>query len=309
MAAAHRPLLVIHRAVDQYRVYDIYIEDEQRLDVHPLPEPVVDPLHYRPLAVSSGGTILGVTPQLTTAPGVRDTGPPIMLAVGDDDTVVRMDTVVYGDSSRFEMLRPLAGGGWCTTPLPRPPFRTLRLPLHSVSITAYFAMGTRVWISVTGEGTFSLDTQVGTWRMEFPEELRRLEGRAFFVPELGSVVGLTAGDDKFLCSYKFNDGETEKGVPLTWQHTWSEAVPWECSDRGYSLIKEKASLAYLGGCRFCVYRPVKVLGTFFDFNTYLVLDLRRRSPDGKELEIARRGKVNYRGMLPKGLFHSTFFIQ
>jgi hypothetical protein len=302
---------------DFHVVYDIYIEDEQRLDVHPLPRPVVDPLHYRPLAVSSGGTILGVTPQqLATAPGtnIRDTGPPIMLAVGDDDTVVRMDTVVYGDSSsRFEMLRPLAGGGgWCTTPLPTPPFRTLRLSFHNVSITAYFAMGTRVWISVTGEGTFSLDThQVGAcWRMEFPEELRRLEGRAFFVPELGSVVGLTAGDDKFLCSYKFNDdGETGVGVPLTWQHTWSEAVPWECTDHGYALMKEKVSLAYLGGCRFCVYRPVKVLGTFFDFNTYLVLDLRRRSPDGKELETARRGKVSYHGMLPKPLFHGTYFIQ
>jgi hypothetical protein len=44
-------------------------------------------------------------------------------------------------------------------------------------------MGTRVRISVTGKGTFSLDVRLGAWRMEFPEELHRLEGRAFFAPE------------------------------------------------------------------------------------------------------------------------------
>ncbi|XP_025801802.1 uncharacterized protein LOC112881356 [Panicum hallii] len=179
------------------------------------------------------------------------------------------------------------GGGWSTIPLPRPPLRTLRLPSQSVSISAYFVMGTRVWISVTGEGTFSLDTQLGIWRMEFLEELRRLQGRAFFVPELGSVVGLTGGDDRFLCSYKLNDGR-EKGVPLTWQHTWSEAVPWECCDHGEAPWREMVSLAYLGEGRFCIYRPIKVLGSALNFNSFLVLELRRR-PDGKELEIAKRG--------------------
>ncbi|CAN6200244.1 unnamed protein product [Urochloa humidicola] len=308
MAAAHRPLLVMHHVKGHYEVYDISIEeeDEQWLKVYPMSHSVVEPLHYRPLAVSAGSTsILGVTPQ---AAGLMMRPPPIMLPVGDDGTVVRMDTIIYyGDiSSRFEMLRPLAGG-WHTIPLPKPPFRTLRLPHQNVSITAYFAMGTRAWISVTGEGTFSFDTQVGTWRMEFPEELRRLEGRAFFAPELGSVVGLTGGDDKFLCSYNLSD----KGVPLAWQHTWSEAVPWECSRHEYAVMRDKkASLAYLGDGRFCVYRPVKkVPGSVFNFNTYLVLELRRRFPDGSELEIAKRSAVCCHGCLPEGLFQDTYFIQ
>jgi len=52
--------------------------------------------------------------------GARNTGPPpIMLPVGDD-TIIRMDAVIYGNSSssRFEMLRRLfpdaADGGWFT---------------------------------------------------------------------------------------------------------------------------------------------------------------------------------------------------
>ncbi|RLN33008.1 hypothetical protein C2845_PM03G15830 [Panicum miliaceum] len=299
-AAGHRPLLVKPHVEGHYSVHDIAIEGEQRLTVHAMSHPVVEPLHYRPLAVSAGCTILGVTPPAASHM--------VMLAVGDD-TVIRMDTVVYGESSRFEMLRRhFPGGGWSTIPLPRPP---LRLPSQSSvsSISAYFVMGTRVWISVTGEGTFSLDTQLGVWRMEFPEELRRLQGRAFFVPELGSVVGLTGEDDRFLCSYKLNDDGKERGVPLTWQHTWSEAVPypWECCEAPW---REMVSLAYLGEGRFCVYRPVKVLGTAHNFNSFLVLELRRRPPDGKELEIAKRGVFYYHGMWPdQGLYQDIYFIQ
>jgi len=92
------------------------------------------------------------------------------------------------------------------------------------------------------------------------------------VPELGSVVGLTGGDYRFLCSY--------------------------------------LSLAYLGGGRFCVYRPVKVLGSSLNFNSFLVLEPRRRLPDGEELEIAKRGVPSYHGIWPdQGRYKDIYFIQ
>lgn len=148
-AGGHRPLSVKQDMEGHYSVHDITIEGEQRLAVYIMSRPVVEPLHYRPLAVSAGGgTILGVTPPAAAA---HMGGPPIMLVVGDD-TIIRMDTVVAGDSSRFEMLRrDFPGGGWSTIPLPRPPLRTLwLLPPQRVSISAYFVMGTRVWIYPAG---------------------------------------------------------------------------------------------------------------------------------------------------------------
>nr|CAB3458928.1 unnamed protein product [Digitaria exilis] len=320
MAAAHRPLLVKRDVEGRYLVHDMCIENEQTLKVGPLPHPIVEPLHHRPLAVA--GDILGNIPPPSTAGDTNNDPPPIMLAVGDD-TVIKMDTVIYYRessscySSGFEMITYNDDYGWWRAiPLPRPPFRTLRHPSQSVTIRAYFAIGTRVWISVSGEGTFSLDAKRAFWQAEFPEELCRLDGRAFFAPELGSVVGLTAGDDRFLCSYKVDEAdmkkwtwETRSGVPMTWQHTWREAVPWECFDLGYAPWKDKASLAYLGDGTFCVYRPVKMLDRDLNFNSYMVLQLRRRLPDGNELEIARRGAIHIKGIWPEGHHQDTYFIQ
>ncbi|KAF8753623.1 hypothetical protein HU200_011592 [Digitaria exilis] len=320
MAAAHRPLLVKRDVEGRYLVHDMCIENEQTLKVGPLPHPIVEPLHHRPLAVA--GDILSNIPPPSTAGDTNNDPPPIMLAVGDD-TVIKMDTVIYYRessscySSGFEMITYNDDYGWWRAiPLPRPPFRTLRHPSQSVTIRAYFAIGTRVWISVSGEGTFSLDAKRAFWQAEFPEELCRLDGRAFFAPELGSVVGLTAGDDRFLCSYKVDEAdmkkwtwETRSGVPMTWQHTWREAVPWECFDLGYAPWKDKASLAYLGDGTFCVYRPVKMLDRDLNFNSYMVLQLRRRLPDGNELEIARRGAIHIKGIWPEGHHQDTYFIQ
>ncbi|RLN15921.1 hypothetical protein C2845_PM02G04680 [Panicum miliaceum] len=96
-----------------------------------------------------------------------DTGPPIMLSVGDA-MVVRMDTVIYGESFRFEALRllPGGGGGWHVVPLPRPLVMRLFSPFDRVSISSYFVKDARVWISVAGEGIFSLDAEEGAWRMD-----------------------------------------------------------------------------------------------------------------------------------------------
>jgi hypothetical protein len=54
-------------------------------------------------------------------------------------------------------------------------------------VSAYCAVGTRVWISVTGKGTFSLDAadeHSTTWRTEGTWQLP-FQGHGLHVPELG----------------------------------------------------------------------------------------------------------------------------
>nr|CAB3498277.1 unnamed protein product [Digitaria exilis] len=323
MVAANRPLFVIHEATGECFVYDIYLKNEDTtMEVH-YSGPLVPPLHYRPLAVS-GGAILGVTPQPWHIPAAHhrpmaviaaggelrdpsDTGPPVMVAVGDA-TVVRMDTVIYGESFCFEALRLLPGGGgcWHVTPLPRPPVMSLHKPWDRVSISSYFVKGTRVWISVAGEGIFSLEVEEGAWRLEFPEEMEWLEGRALYVPELDTVVGLTPWPDRFLCAYKFD----ERGVPR-WQRRWPEAIPWECYYDGRTPSKEMVSLAYLGKGRFCITRPVDKVednNRTYQSNSFLVVELRRRTADG-ELELAKRGTLVYQGEQLRGQCLDRYFIQ
>ena len=76
--------------------------------------------------------------------------------------------------------------------------------------------------------------------MEFREEMELLEGRALYVPELGSVVGFTPGD-RLLCAYGFD----ERGVPR-WRRTWREGILWECYYDGKTPSREMVGLAYLG---------------------------------------------------------------
>ncbi|TVU02197.1 hypothetical protein EJB05_52340, partial [Eragrostis curvula] len=125
-----------------------------------------------------------------------------------------MDTIIFDGFYSFETLRPLPnGGGWHATPLPK-------LPV--VFISAYFAVGTRVWISVTRKGTFSLDTAAngaGTWRVEGTWQLP-FEGRALHVPELDSVIGLTVGS-RLLCACDVKIGSR----PVI-RHVWRETFPW-----------------------------------------------------------------------------------
>ena len=313
MDSNRRPLFELHNTFAGCLVYDISIENEETTMEAQLSRCGVPPLHYRPLAVS-GGNMLGVTPQPPRVPADRpiyvaggelrntaDTGPPTMLSVGDA-TVVRMDTIIYGESFRFEALRLLpGGGGWHVVPLPRPPIMRLLSPFHRVSISSYFVKDARVWISVAGEGIFSLDAEEGAWRMEFPEEMELLEGRALYVPELGSVVGFTPGD-RLLCAYGFD----ERGV-RRWRRIWREAIPWECYYDGKTPSKEMVSLAYLGKGRFCISRPVSRAGDQSCSSCFLVLELRRRPADG-DLELAKRGTLVYQGEWGQGQCLDCYFI-
>lgn len=161
---------------------------------------------------------------------------------------------------------------------------------------------------MAGEGTFSMDVEEegASWRLEFPEEMEWLEGRAMYVPELDTVVGLTPWPDRFLCAYKFD----ERGVPR-WQRRWPETIPWECYYDGHTPSKEMVSLAYLGKGRFCIARPVDKVddnNRTYQSNSFLVLELRRRTADG-ELELAKRGTLVYQGERLRGQCLDRYFIQ
>ncbi|KAL6906496.1 hypothetical protein ACP4OV_004097 [Aristida adscensionis] len=283
---------------------------------HPETKQVYTVLRFQDELVAS----LGATPAdtvrsqfLPADTGVRDPGPAIMIPVGDD-TVIRMDTVIYGDTCRFEALRrvPGDGGRWRTDPLPRPPIWKLVRPFDSASITAYFAMGAHVWISVAGMGAFSLDTRTDSWRIQPCGEELQLEGRAVFVPELGALVGLAAGT-QLLCSYEFS----EHGEPR-WKRTctWLESAPWSGRRLAYHCTsKEMVSLAYLGKGRFCICRAITALdlvvpGGFLVFNdwcTFLVVEL-TRAPDGT-LQLSKRGDLSYHGEWPEDECLDMYLIQ
>ncbi|CAL4943665.1 unnamed protein product [Urochloa decumbens] len=223
-----------------------------------------------------------------------------------DGTVVRMDTVLFDGIYTFETLRLLPdGGGWHATALPNPP-----VPLGEEEITfisAYLALGTRVWISLTNmadKGTFSLDTKHRTWRKEGTWMLP-FEGRAFYVPELGSVIGLTTGT-RLLCACDVK----EDGTPPVVRHVWPDTSPrpWEkclisdAHDHEPSKPRDMPSLAYLGKGRICICRPMSTMepddnGPAITYNaaSFLVVEV-KRLPNNGYLHMARRGKMSY--MLP-----------
>ncbi|KAL6906495.1 hypothetical protein ACP4OV_004096 [Aristida adscensionis] len=241
---------------------------------------------------------------------LRDPGPAIMVPVGDD-TVIRMDTVIYSDACRFEALRrvPGGGGGWRTDPLPRPEIWDLTNHSDSASITAYFAMGAHVWISVAGMGVFSLDTRTDSWRVQYLGMDLRMEGRAVFVPELSAVVGLAAGTQE-LCTYEFSEHREPR-----WTCMLSSA-PWEGNrPAGHYPSKEMVSLAYLGKGRFCICRAIKAMELivpggsigFNDWCSFLVLEL-TRVPDGM-LQLAKRSELSFHGKWPEGECLDMYLIQ
>ncbi|KAL6616768.1 hypothetical protein ACP70R_039038 [Stipagrostis hirtigluma subsp. patula] len=197
---------------------------------------------------------------------------PAMLPVAGG-TVVRMDTILFDGAYDFD-----------------PPIGILMEP-DMEFVSAYVAVCTRMWISVTHKGTFSVDVgeHGGVWAMEGSWQLP-FEGRALHVPELGSVIGLTAGT-RILCAC-----DVRAGAPPAMRHVWRETLPspWEeCVDG--SRPSDMASLAYLGKGRFCICRPMSTKEPDPCANppvgSFLVVEL-RRLPTG-ELQLAKRGKMTY----------------
>ncbi|KAK3153174.1 hypothetical protein QOZ80_2BG0168780 [Eleusine coracana subsp. coracana] len=309
MAANCRPLLVVHDAEEGHLVYDLRFCNEEALELRPFPRPVVQPLHYRPLVVS-GGTILGTPPSREFQDNAA--GSPIMVAVGDS-MVIRMDTNIHS-SSTFEMLRLVPGKSWHTVPLPRPPIGITSSPSEKVSICSYFVMGTRVWICVPGKGTFSLDTDNATWRLEFAV-LLPFEGRAFFVPELGAVIGL-AERNETLCAFELTENGFQDWRVTDWN---SHPTLKDCVDADHMPFSdEMVSLAYLGNGRFCVCRGIKVRmergdwrrPTWYMASSLLVMEVARLrgGPFDGELDVVNSGGATYHGMWPDGQCRDLYLI-
>ncbi|KAL6631038.1 hypothetical protein ACP70R_028378 [Stipagrostis hirtigluma subsp. patula] len=294
-------------------VYKIHIESVPSADDHgeAAPPVSVHPVARWPLPHAfavSGSSILAI------AAGSRDTvvrdtvtqvdapGPrlrvakrqPALLPVGDD-TVLVMDRRLR--ACCFEVLRRLpGGGGWRADPVPEPPLGFMLeddpdehdpdgVFVYVKHISAYFAMGKRVWITVSLVGTVSLDTERGTWRVEGSWELP-FRMRGFFAPELGSAIGI-ADDFKGHC-VEVCAVDVEARPPVVRQ-VWQ--IPAERPEPRF--LVNHFSLAYLGNARFCLSSSVVVGDTSTEiyymnaYGTAFTEIYVRRLPNG-ELELAKR---------------------
>ncbi|KAF8672837.1 hypothetical protein HU200_049170 [Digitaria exilis] len=220
---------------------------------------------------------------------------PAMLPLADG-TVLRMDTVLFDGFYIFDRLLPGDGGVWHATALPNPPVTLAEDEITFIS--AYYALGTRVWISVSSKmvdkGTFSMDTAEqdggGTWQKE-GDWVMPFEGRAIYVPELGKVIGLTT-EARLLCACDVNDDGTlpvlvhhvwtdDNPKPRDWpylpwehksktlpivRHVWPDTFPRPCELEGFCISssseakpRDMPSLAYLGKGRICICRPMSTM--------------------------------------------------
>jgi hypothetical protein len=260
------------------------------------------------VAAVSGGTILCLihgsrrTVICDTASGTNTPGPrlhrskrrPVMLPVGGDGTVLVMDKILRPGHCCFEALRRRPNGGWGADALPDPPvplvegssrFCRFANPL----VSAYFAIGSRVWISLTKMGTFSLDMETGTWRMEGTWQLP-LENLGIFVPELGVVMGIASVIDfephDPWCCQVCALGIVESQHPVV-RRVWE--IPAERPED--VAPAEAVSLACLGNGRLCISRSIIVRGVpSGDTGTSFMLVDVSRSPNG-DLELVKHGNV------------------
>ncbi|KAK3120971.1 hypothetical protein QOZ80_8BG0644230 [Eleusine coracana subsp. coracana] len=291
------------------------------------------------LAVS-GTTILGVVDDGSQPMAIHDTarpsqsqgplllrGPkrrPVILPVGPSVVVVMDRLLRPGASCRFEALRSDGGATWRADddPLPEPPLayddeeeddgEEIDYPV----ITSYFATGgRRLWISVTFRGTFSLDVEEKTWRLEGEQELPLLE-RGISAPDLGGAVVLGVSSDggdaapsgRRCCAVCALDVGVRPPALLRVWHLPAER-PEEVA------FGEMVSLAYLGNGRICVARSIEVelskdvttpslkgRGTSFT-----VADVTREDPDG-ELRLVSTAKA-HRHVWPLGHLGHAVFLQ
>uniref|UniRef100_K4AKE3 Uncharacterized protein n=1 Tax=Setaria italica TaxID=4555 RepID=K4AKE3_SETIT len=228
-------------------------------------------------------------------------GPQVRLAllpVGDGAVLV-MDMILRMPWPRdsfcfFEALRRLPDGDpgvWSAAPLPEPP-----IGYGPLFVTAYLALAARAWISVSRRGTFSLDVERGAWWMEGSWELPLL-GRAFHVPELGCVIGLSTVGGSCLCACDM-EGQPRPALVRLWSETFPSG---ECRKAGHRLLWDMTSLAYLGEGRFRISRHVVM----------------ERNPEGRaarrlpggELQLAKCGRLRHLGVWPYEDYPFPYFIQ
>jgi hypothetical protein len=186
---------------------------------------------------------------------------PVLLPVGDDMFFAMSEHTWSFDHPGIHyeaLVRTTGPRRWAWRALREPPVRTGPRRAPCCTATGYFVAGTRVWVSLHSEGTFSLDTARRLWRKEGAWKLP-VKGRAILVPDL-----LGGGGRQLLfgfCSneFRFCAVDVEARPPVVLRE-------WEQDHRkdmrtGYMLYHDPAELAYFGGGRFCISRLTLVENT------------------------------------------------
>jgi hypothetical protein len=219
------------------------------------------------LASRKGQTLLYDTDSHTISAG-PDTlsGKPAITLVPVADMFFAMSCCPHLDpkgSPHFELLLRLHDAEeeeenrsrWAWRPIPDPPL--LSRPGRRGRewfISARFVAGAHIWVSFSGEGTFSFDTERRRWRREGNWVLP-VCGRATLVPDfLGDGRQLLFG----FCSREegghFCAVDMEARPPAIIK-SWPEACVYQCQlalCAGYRAIPEASGLSYFGGGRFCI---------------------------------------------------------
>jgi hypothetical protein len=184
---------------------------------------------------------------------------PVLLPIGEN-----MFFAMSGHTWKFDhpgthyeaLSRATTGARWAWRALPEPPVMSGPRRAVCCEALAYFVAGTRVWVSLQVEGTFSFDTVHRRWRKEGTWALP-VRGRAILVPDfLGGGRQLLFG----FCSTerRFCAVDIEARPPVIVQE-WEENHREEWHRRtGYSMFYQPVELAYFGGGRFCISRNLFV---------------------------------------------------
>lgn len=148
----------------------------------------------------------------------------------------------------FEALQQLRPGGrWAWTAVQDPPGLARG---RREDVRAYFVAGSRVWVSLQYQGTYSFDTARRRWRKEGAWELP-VVGQAILVPNfMGTgrrlLFGFRRPGDPHLCAV---DMDARPPVIL---RSWPEALPTHAWAAGYIICRFPAQMTYFGGGRFCI---------------------------------------------------------
>ncbi|XP_071676143.1 uncharacterized protein [Lolium perenne] len=281
-----RVLFVVDYETDGYLVFKVNLKDLFS-DDHTVPPPPptemeVLPLPGTPVAsfqepevvrgniafAVSGTTIVGLGMKRTftydTDSRAAQSGPTtggfkcgaLLLPVGADIYALSLYPHLGSAARarpRFEAMSPREPTvAWRALPEPPPEVQRVNPDLIGVkpvcSVTACFTMGRRLWLSLRGLGTYSLEQR--TWRKEGDWEVPVEGCAAVYVPELGRLLGFCP-DRRCLCACDMD--ARPPVVTEAWEETW----PWECFDKGYG-ISPTGSLVYLGNGSLCITRLVDI---------------------------------------------------
>ncbi|CAM0877438.1 unnamed protein product [Alopecurus aequalis] len=297
-----RALVVVYDSKEGYFIYRLnlkhlfsgndYEESPLQLRCFPCPVAHFQASHPNHVALAASGTDVIVadakerrTTFHHTDSNSASSGPDlhaikirtVLLPVGDD-----MFFAMSGETWKFDhpgihyeaLLR--TGRRWAWRALREPPVRTGPRRAACCAVTAYFVAGTRVWVSLQTEGTFSFDTVHRRWRKEGTWSLP-VKGRAILVPDfLGGGRPLLFGfcsRDSYLQERTLCACDVEARPPVIVK-VWEESYPQEwCVRVGHRMPYQPVELEHFGGGRFCISRHIVVQNGTVDTPPRLALSL------------------------------------